>query len=334
MPREVVLHQMKAADCFDSRFFWAMILWSWCGPDVTEAVFVKDERGFLRKDRNGKPIPATQNDLRKLLGLAPGMKAAISRAVERLAEKDSIRLGEGLRGGGKVIYPERDPTTSEQPSKVASTDNLGPWSLAGMVVGIGNLPVDEVARTAAVSWLNDLSTRWKTGLRVLKTSIKEEAVRGFAEHGIIIDKKFKSLRGNPSGERASRTLDTGARAPAPPDAPARPQEATPNERQSLKTRLHAYLLSLPIPSKLQEADFERVAASIADERTFDLFKQNTNGRDFRKWTLVLTVAEETHERSATYPTEEAQAASAAHRLPNWARELEYEREQQNRRTEE
>jgi hypothetical protein len=51
-----------------------MILWSWCVADLSEAVCVKDERCFLREDRNGKPIPATQNDLRKLLGLAPGLK--------------------------------------------------------------------------------------------------------------------------------------------------------------------------------------------------------------------------------------------------------------------
>jgi len=333
VPRTVVLHRMETTDCLDSRLFWAMILWSWCGPDVSELVSLKDERGFLRKDRNGKPIPATQNDLRKLLGLAPGMKGAISRAVERLAENGSIRFGDSLRGGGKIIYPERSPTTPEQPSKVANTSNLSRWNLAGVVVHIGDLPVDEVARTAAISWLNDVSTRWRTGLKVLKTSIKEEAVLGFAEHGIIIDKKLKSLREEPSRGRASQILGIVARAPSPSDPPARPQDATPDERQDLKTRLRAHLHSLPIPGKLQEADFERIAASITDERTFSLFKENTKGRDFRKWTLVLTVAKETRERAENYPAEEGLVAGDE-ALPKWARGLEHEREQQHRRPEE
>jgi hypothetical protein len=145
--------------------------------------------------------------------------------------------------------------------------------------------------------------------------------------------KEPSKETTPASGRASQTLDTGASEPEPPDSRARPQDAIPDKGQNLKTRLRAHLLSLTVPSKLQESDFERIAAAICDERTFDLFKRNTKGRDFHKWTLVLTVAEETHERAATYPTEEAQAVGAE-RLPRWAQELQYEREHPRCRTEE
>jgi hypothetical protein len=72
----IVLHRIKTAECLDSRLFWAMILWSWCGPDLSQDVSVKDELGSLCKDRNAT--------LRKWIAentvTGPGGKAEIPAA--------------------------------------------------------------------------------------------------------------------------------------------------------------------------------------------------------------------------------------------------------------
>ena len=93
----------------------------------------------------------------------------------------------------------------------------------------------------------------------------------------------------------------------------------------MKGKLHTYLLSLPVPAKLQDAEFETVAAAICDEKTFELFQQNCKGRTFRKWTLVARVAVETQERAATFPDKsQTSGADAGYEPPKWARAL-YER---------
>lgn len=113
IPRAVVLHRMENADCLDSRLFWAIILWSWCGVEVSPdgSVILKDQEGWISKDTKGNPQPAKQDDLRELLGLAAGMKGAVSRAIARLAEVGSIRFGNTIPGGhgAKVMYPVQEP---------------------------------------------------------------------------------------------------------------------------------------------------------------------------------------------------------------------------------
>jgi hypothetical protein len=196
VPRQVVLHRMATAECLDSRLFWAMILWSWCGPEISDAVVLKDNKGFIRRDGDDKPIPATLKDLRELLGLAPNAKGHVSEAAARLVTCGAVRLGEAIlhrRGGPRVMYPIRDPTTNGQQEKVPDTGNLSDgWYVAGIVVSTGNLPADPAARQTAVLWLEDLNTRWNSALKKLRTEYREEAIQGFSAHGILIGKKQKS----------------------------------------------------------------------------------------------------------------------------------------------
>src|SRR4249919_2325000 len=94
--REVVIHRMATAESLDDRLYWAVILWSWCGPEYSRTVVLKDARGYIRRDNAEKPIPAKLKDLRELLGLAPGMKGHVSRAIQRLEERNSLHFDKGV----------------------------------------------------------------------------------------------------------------------------------------------------------------------------------------------------------------------------------------------
>src|SRR5436305_11480419 len=84
VPRAVVLHRIATAECLDDRLLWAIILWSWCGPQISKAVVLKDDKGFIRLDQDGNPIPATLSDIRQLLRLPSGMRAHVTRSIQHL----------------------------------------------------------------------------------------------------------------------------------------------------------------------------------------------------------------------------------------------------------
>src|SRR5262252_668267 len=122
--RKVVLHRIDTAESLEDRLWWAIILWSWCGPQTCDYVALKDDEGFLSKVslpleqeklvanaspeerklvRNTSPIPAKCIDLLRLLGLGEGAQGNASRALARLEYKGSI-----VRKDGK-IYPVKEP---------------------------------------------------------------------------------------------------------------------------------------------------------------------------------------------------------------------------------
>jgi len=209
IPRRVVIHRMETSDCLESRVFWAIVLWTLCGPQRSTALVIKDHKGFIQKDAAGNPVYAKEQDLLGVLGLAPGMKGHLSRTMKRLKEKGSIRHHK------KVWYFVEAPPLPESPKSVASTGN---WNIAGVVVSTGNLPTDPVARAEAIRWLDSLSTEWKTTLRTVKTGIRKLLVQGSPEHGIIIDKKRQKRRGETA---AAESPDE------PPVAPAAAAEPPP-----------------------------------------------------------------------------------------------------------
>jgi len=190
---------MEMSECLDSRLFWAIILWSWCGVEVSPdgSVVLKDEDGWIRKDAKDRPIPAKQDDLRELLGLAPGMKGAVSRAIARLVEVGSIRFGNTIPGGrgAKVMYPIQEPPTKSANDGLStgnSENAQGPWYVAHIKIELGDLPEDPVARTEAIQWIQSLGTGFNSELKVLRTSYAEAYVQGAPERGIIIEKSLKS----------------------------------------------------------------------------------------------------------------------------------------------
>ena len=214
IPRAVVLHRMDTSECLDSRLFWAIILWSWCGvePSPDGSVVLKDEDGWVRKDAKGRPIPAKQDDLRELLGLAPGMKSAICRAIGRLEEVGSIRFGSTIPGGrgAKVMYPIQEPPTKSA-SDGCSTGNSenaqGPWYVAHIKIHIGDLPVDPVARTEAIQWIQSLGTGFNSELKVLRTSYALALVQGAPKHGILIESSSKSRLANSQPPASQSSID-------------------------------------------------------------------------------------------------------------------------------
>jgi hypothetical protein len=331
LKRKVVLHRMDTADCLDDRLYWAIILWGPCGPDVSPdgGVYAKDPDGRFCRDPTGNLIPATQKHLRELLGLAPAMAGAVCRAIERLYEKGSIAFGEKLERGVRIIYHIQEPTRPAKGEQIAGTGNLvSDWHISKLHIGTGNLPTDQIARTAAILWLNQQQEGWRTDLKALRYRYQEETVQGCRERGILIslNKPINLQDHHPAGGRAAEVV-TEEPAPAPPEPPARPPDGSPQESQNIRPQIRAHLLNLAVPSQLREIDFERIAQAIGDEKTFELFRKNTENREFRKWSLVITVAEETRERAKTYPEGKAAAAGASNRHQEWLDRMKRKQEQ-------
>jgi hypothetical protein len=132
------------------------------------------------------PIPGTLKDLREILGLPEGMKGHVSEAAAQLVANHSIGLGKQLRGGGAVIYPEQDPTTFEEASKVPGTGNLKQsWNIGRFPVPGTLLPADPEARQAAIQWLNTLNGEWNADLKTLRAKYRNEVIAGLKERGMV-----------------------------------------------------------------------------------------------------------------------------------------------------
>ena len=229
IPRAVVLHRMENADCLDSRLFWAIILWSWCGVEVSPdgSVILKDQEGWISKDTKGNPQPAKQDDLRELLGLAAGMKGAVSRAIARLAEVGSIRFGNTIPGGhgAKVMYPVQEPPLQSSKSELPVQATLV-WHIGTRVVSTDNFKhLDEVACTELKAELDDASTQWLSDLKTARTKADQMLVQVLSRRGIIIEKSLKSR----VVKSAAATAKVEAEVSAAAAAESTPPEPTAEE---------------------------------------------------------------------------------------------------------
>jgi hypothetical protein len=198
--RPVVLRQTAPDKCFSTRVLWALVLWSWCGPEKSEdgAVVKKSAKGYIERDKDQKPIPAMQKDLLDLLGLKASLKGRLSRTIDRLEKTSQVWTDEG-----GVMYVDPEPPAFATPDSVASTGN---WRIADRVVSIGNLPPDPVARTAAIQWLETTSTGWKNDLKSLRTGYRKLLVQAISDGLIIIDERSKRSREEtPSSSAVSST---------------------------------------------------------------------------------------------------------------------------------
>lgn len=187
IPRRVVIHRMETADCFESRCFWAMILWSWCGPQSNDYVCVKDRRGFIQKTAAGEPIPAKPRDLLSLLGLAAAMKGNLSRVIQRLQEKGSLRIE------GKKLYLQQEPPPTPTPEKQAQSPT---WTIAGIIISSDSFPIDAEARSEAIRFMNGLKTDYNSWLTTGKTGYRKLLRQGLSERGILIGLDEKRRRGD------------------------------------------------------------------------------------------------------------------------------------------
>jgi hypothetical protein len=329
VPRKVVLHRMKTAKCLESQLFWGMILWSWCGPEISDAVVLKDKKGFIRRDAQEKPIYATLKDLRELLELAPGMAGHVTRAAHRLEATHSTRLGEKLRGGGAVIYPEQEPALQETDSKIANTGNLKPpktsWNIAGVIADIGNLPTDQFAKTEAIRWLEDLSTRWNKTLTEVRTEYREEARQGFSARGILIGKKQKSKEAKtpPTNELSQATRSNGSYG----EDAAGSFVAAADSRTSLKGRIKKWLTGrFKIPTAPSDDVLAELAKILRDDEGLEQFKQAVPvDAKPEGWRYFLKIAQACADHRPAY--EAAQPAEKLDKAQRFAREYEEEQRQ-------
>lgn len=214
LSRKVVIHRMETSECLDSRLFWAIVLWSRCGPAVSDMVVKKDERGWIVKE-HGAAVPAKLTDLAGVLGLDPQkMKAPLSRAAARLAELGAIRFGEQIPGASRarVMYFVQEPRLPEKPVKLPVPAT---WHVGKFTITSDQLPEDQVARTRAIEFLNDASTRWKSDLKDLRTSYKKLLEHAAAEGLILISFNSSISREDPPPQPSIKV---------PPDSPTEPRE--------------------------------------------------------------------------------------------------------------
>jgi len=201
--RQVVLRRMAPDQCFSSRVFWALVLWSWCGPDTSQdgAVVQKNPKGYFPRDEKNQPIyiPAQQKDILQLLKLNQGLKGKLSKTITRLIESGQVLTDEAGR-----MYVHADPPAFEEADSVACTGN---WKIADHTVRREDLPSDPVACTEAIRWLNELSTAWKSELNSLRIGYRKSLVQGLFERGIIIDKKRQISREEPSSSAFSTVVE-------------------------------------------------------------------------------------------------------------------------------
>jgi hypothetical protein len=307
IPRAVVLHRMETSDCLDSRLFWAIILWSWCGVEVSPdgSVVLKDEQGFLKKDAKGKPIPAKLKDLCELLGLAPAMMGNLSRAAARLEEVGSIRYGKAIPGSSraKIVYPVQEPPSRENLPQVVSTDKLRVWHFPTFVVNTDNLKhLDEVARTAIEAKLDDVSTQYLSNLKLVRKQADELAIQVLSEGGILIEKSKKRLLAKdppptsqpaieeppspepeepkPAGRLEGGDSQNGSSKPTPP----------PDE---VRGEVRTYLESIVRPGLTPEI-VDEVASHITTKERLEAFKHESRPavtQHAKTWKYWVKIAE-------------------------------------------
>jgi hypothetical protein len=221
---------MAPDQCFSSRVFWALVLWSWCGPEKSEdgAVLRKTTKGFYPRDMNDQPmmVPARQKDILELLGLGEIWKGHMSRVVAHLSESGQLWTDDD-----GIMYVDPCPPAFEDLESVDSTVNQK-WQIADRTVRFSDL--DPVDSTLSIECLEELSTAWKTALNELRTVHRKLLVQAISEGRILIDKKRESRREEESSsssavpeppyEGKEEEEEPAALVLRPPDEPPGPAE--------------------------------------------------------------------------------------------------------------
>lgn len=114
VPRQAILHQVANADCLKDRVYWALILYSLCGPDVQPACYLKNNEGRLVRDEHGQLIPLRPKHLLDILKLPSSSRMHISRAMCQLKEEFSLEVTDGL------WYPVADPLRLQSVSQIVA----------------------------------------------------------------------------------------------------------------------------------------------------------------------------------------------------------------------
>jgi hypothetical protein len=311
VPREVILRAMAPDQCLDSRLRHAMILWSWCGPEVWEAepdmVVRKNGRGFLEFDKAGQPIPATLRDLIELLDLAPGMKGHISRTRECLIAQNLVRAE------GRVMYlvprPARfDPKNSEK--LVALQGNFQGWNFGKVAVQGNQLPADPVARASALQWLEEQHANFKNERNALNAKYADLLCTQGPGRGILIEEKRVESREKNAGGRSSSIRESSvATAPLIVRTPASPSPIA----EKLESWLTAFFR---LPTAPDDEILAKIAEHIPDEAAFAQFRHAAEGARPKKWALFVRIAAECAQERAR----QVSAAEAARPQPQSAEE--------------
>lgn len=264
IPRAVVLHRMKVAECLADRLFWAGILWSWCGPHHCDDIVKKDDKGYFCHEGNSSDtIYAAQKDLRELLGLPESMKTHVSEAIQSLIADGSFGIREEERFGyhnfSVVMYPVREPTWAAKPVDSSqywepSNDSkglTGAFHIADLIIPGTMLPADPIAREAVSLKLSDLSTGWKNDLKALRTRYRK-AARLAISGGVYKEEEKKRILEEEEGLSSSSSSEY-----------VEPEEATttpPLERgpeelfhQNLSTKFTAAGKPAPVRRQSMEA---------------------------------------------------------------------------------
>jgi hypothetical protein len=312
---------METSDCLDSRLFWAIILWSWCGVQASEdgAVVIKDETGWVKTDAKGKPIYAKLKDLRELLGLSPAMAGSLSRAAARLEEVGSIRFGDTIPGcrGAKILYPIQEPARQKE-STFACTANLEVWHIGTRVVSTATFEhLDSVACTELKAELDQASTEWLSDLKAARTKADEMVVQALSRRGILIERSSKSRLAKthpPASQPASEE-------PPPPEEPKpagrlveevyQNGSPTPDPVPEERVPVREYLETIPQPGLTPEIVRE-IEEHITTPEVLEQFKEETVPDKVQKaqtWKYFVSIAKRVAADAPRYAAAKAGAGN-------------------------
>jgi hypothetical protein len=217
VPYDTIVRWMAADACLDTRFHYACILWSWCGPDVIDTVVKKDEKGFIVKDHRGEPIPATLSDIRQLLGIPEGQRGNVARTAHSLAARNFL----GFRDRVMYLIPKPAPF-QKAPNGISTDTKAFTLHIADLVINTDTISAendpDGAIKTEAVQFLQGLSTRWKNALNALRTDFRNEARQGLSERRILIDKRAEKPKAAAAAEYCQPSNTEHAGTPPSPAA--------------------------------------------------------------------------------------------------------------------
>jgi hypothetical protein len=171
--RSKILLNIAQAACLTEKVYWALILTSWCGPQVREECYLRNQHGYIVLDEHEQPIPLRPKHLLQMLRLDSGSRANVKHSLDKLVRQKRLEIADGR--WRPVFNPPADPATETVSQDVVSTDNKAAYTfrLLRFELDLSRIS-DPVVRTATWTQLNSIKDRLNTTITEARNHAKDE----------------------------------------------------------------------------------------------------------------------------------------------------------------
>jgi hypothetical protein len=174
VPREVLLAKINSPKvCFTEKAFYAILLLSWCGPEVSEVCTIRDKDGFMIRDPYDEEQIANQHHLLSVMGLPESRKGQLSRALAELRATGFVANDTPSAEQGSNIETRRSVASIRplpKPTSSAPLVSEQKFTFAGMSI---ELPTEETVRNAVLIELGNIKQSYNQRLRELRRTVQE-----------------------------------------------------------------------------------------------------------------------------------------------------------------